>query len=46
MDGFARTILERGESVIPGEMGRRDMQIVEAIYESARTKGRPADVAS
>ena len=46
MDGFARTILEGGESVIPGEMGRRDMQIVEAIYESARTKGRPVDVAS
>ena len=34
MDDFARHILEGSVNRAPGEMGKRDMIIVEAIYES------------
>ncbi len=34
MDDFARHILEGSPNVAPGEMGKRDMIIVEAIYRS------------
>lgn len=34
MDDFARHILEGSPNVAPGEMGKRDMIIVEAIYKS------------
>ncbi len=44
MDAFARVILDGGESIVPGEMGRRDMRIVTAIYESARNDGRRVEV--
>jgi glucose-fructose oxidoreductase len=37
MDDFALCIREGRESRVPGEMGRRDMVIVEAIYEASRT---------
>lgn len=37
MDDFARCILEDEPSIVPGEMGKRDMIIMEAIYESAET---------
>ena len=40
MDDFARCIREGRESSVPGEMGRRDLAIVEAIYESVRTGRR------
>lgn len=40
MDDFAACILENRATVVPGEMGRRDMQIITAIYESARTGRR------
>jgi len=40
MDDFAQCIREGRESRIPGEMGRRDLCIVEAIYEAARTGKR------
>jgi glucose-fructose oxidoreductase len=40
MDDFAACILAGRESIIPGEMGRRDMVIIEAIYEAARTGKR------
>jgi predicted dehydrogenase len=40
MDHFARCILEDRATPVPGEMGRRDVAIIEAIYESARTKRR------
>ncbi|MEO7599617.1 MAG: Gfo/Idh/MocA family oxidoreductase, partial [Opitutus sp.] len=36
MDDFAQCVKEGRESRIPGEMGLRDMKIIEAIYESAR----------
>ena len=36
MDDFARHILQGTPNVAPGEMGKRDMIIVEAIYRSIR----------
>jgi len=44
MDGFARAILDRKPSIIPGEMGRRDMTVVEAIYASAAAGGKRVEV--
>lgn len=43
MDAFAANILEDTPVIVPGEMGRRDMQIITAIYEAART-GRRIEV--
>jgi predicted dehydrogenase len=40
MDDFARCILENKPSKVDGEEGLRDVRIMAAIYESART-GRP-----
>lgn len=40
MDDFARHILEGTPNLAPGEMGRRDMIIVEAIYKSIRDGGK------
>jgi glucose-fructose oxidoreductase len=40
MDDFAVCVREGRESRVPGEMGRRDLVIVEAIYESVRTGKR------
>lgn len=40
MDDFARHILEGTPNKAPGEMGRRDMIIVEAIYRSIRDGGK------
>lgn len=40
MDDFAKHILFNGPNRTPGEMGRRDMIIVEAIYESISNGGR------
>ena len=37
MDDFALCIKNNRESRVPGEMGLRDVQIMQAIYESART---------
>lgn len=37
MDNFAECVREGRESRVPGEMGRRDLVIVEAIFEAART---------
>jgi glucose-fructose oxidoreductase len=42
MDDFALCVRENRESRVPGEMGRRDMVIVEAIYEASRTGKRVA----
>ena len=39
MDGFARHILFDEPNLAPGEMGRRDMVIVEAIYRSIAEGG-------
>ncbi len=40
MDDFAKHILTGSPNLAPGEMGRRDMVIVEAIYRSIREGGR------
>ncbi len=37
MDDFARCVLEGRESKVPGEEGLRDLRIIEAVYESARS---------
>lgn len=37
MDHFAEACRGGAELLFPGEMGRRDVRIMEAIYESART---------
>ena len=43
MDDFARCILEKTPTRVPGEEGLRDVKIMMAIYESART-GRPVEL--
>ncbi len=40
MDGIALSIKEGKPSKVPGEMGRRDVKIIEAIYEAMRTGKR------
>ena len=40
MDEFARCIKENRDSKVPGEMGLRDVQILMAIYESAKSGER------
>lgn len=40
MDDFSRHILEGKPNVAPGEMGKRDMMIVEAIYQSIAKGGQ------
>ena len=40
MDDFTRCVREGRESRVPGEMGRRDLCIVEAIYASAKSGQR------
>ncbi len=42
MDDFAQCIRENRPSRVPGEMGLRDMKIIEAIYQSAATGRRVA----
>jgi predicted dehydrogenase len=34
MDAFARNIMDGTECLVPGEMGARDMFIIDKIYES------------
>jgi glucose-fructose oxidoreductase len=40
MDDFAQCIINGKESGVPGEMGKRDLDIIEAIYKSAETGKR------
>ena len=44
MDDFAQCILTGRATPVPGEMGRRDMCIVTAIYASAAAGGRRVEV--
>jgi glucose-fructose oxidoreductase len=37
MDDFAKCIVEGKESRVSGEMGRRDLAVIEAIFEAAKT---------
>jgi glucose-fructose oxidoreductase len=45
MDDFAVCVRDGLESRVPGEMGRRDMVIIEAIYASAAAGSRRIEVA-
>jgi predicted dehydrogenase len=40
LDGIAQSIKNNKPSIVPGEMGRRDMKIITAIYEAMRTGKR------
>jgi glucose-fructose oxidoreductase len=40
MDDFAECILTGRDTPVSGELGRRDIQIISAIYEAARTGKR------
>jgi len=40
MDTFALAVKNKQPSIVPGEMGRRDMKIITAIYEAMRTGKR------
>lgn len=40
MDDFAKHILFDAPNLVPGEMGKRDMMIVEAIYKSIKEGGK------
>lgn len=44
MDDFAKHILTGSPNVAPGEMGKRDMIIVEAIYKSINEDGAKQDL--
>ena len=44
MDDFAKHILFDEVNLVPGEMGKRDMIIVEAIYQSIREGGKRIDL--
>lgn len=44
LDGMALSLLAGEPSRVPGEMGRRDMVITEAIYASAKAGGKRVDV--
>jgi predicted dehydrogenase len=44
MDDFARILIQGGDTIVPGEMGRRDITILRAIYEAAESgKSVPLD---
>jgi predicted dehydrogenase len=40
MDDFAEAILNNRPTPVPGEMGRRDVKYLQAIYEAMRTGDR------
>ncbi len=44
MDGIVADLLAGKPSRVPGEMGRRDMAVVDAIYASAQAGGRRVEV--
>jgi glucose-fructose oxidoreductase len=44
MDAFAQHVASGGPNLVPGEMGRRDMVMVEAIYASAAGGGKRVEV--
>jgi predicted dehydrogenase len=42
MDGFAISIKNNQPSIVPGEMGRRDVKLINAIYKAMQTGQRVA----
>ena len=45
MDDFARCVRDDQPTRVPGEMGRRDMVIIQAIYASAAQGGKRVEIA-
>ncbi len=43
MDAFAAAILSNSKDIVPGEMGRRDKVLIEAIYRASAT-GKPVEL--
>jgi len=37
MDAFALSVMNNQPSIVPGELGRRDVKIIAAVYEAMRT---------
>jgi predicted dehydrogenase len=37
MDAFALSVKNKTRSIVPGEMGKRDVKYLQAIYEAMRT---------
>ena len=44
MDDFAQCVITGRPTIVPGEMGRRDLVIIEAIYASAAAGGKHTDI--
>ena len=44
MDDFAQCVLTGRATPVPGEMGRRDLVIIEAIYASAAAGGKRVEI--
>ena len=44
IDDFALAVRDNRDTPVPGEMGRRDMVIIEAIYASAAAGGKPVEI--
>ncbi len=44
MDAIARAILDGAPSPVPGDIGRHDMVIIEAIYKSAQLGGKRVEL--
>lgn len=44
MDAFALHVRDGAPNLVPGEMGRRDMVVVEAIYASAAAGGKRVEL--
>ena len=44
IDAFALCVRDNLQTIVPGEMGRRDMVMVEAIYASAAAGGKRVEV--
>lgn len=40
LDGIAKAIKENKESIVPGEIGRKDVKYLQAVYEAMRTGKR------
>lgn len=40
MDGFAQSIMQKKPSIVPGEMGLKDIKVVDAIFRSVKSGKR------
>jgi len=40
MDAFALSVKNNKKSIVPGEMGKRDVKYLQAVYEAMRTGKR------